>query len=298
MKYKYLLFTIMILALSSCIEEEKRSDAYGNFEAIEYMVSPEVPGKIIEFNVFEGQNISKDSVVAVIDTTLLHTQKQLLKATIKATKSKLQNVKPEIEVLNEQKSHLLHEKQRLSKLVEGNAATQKQVDDLDAQIRILNKKIEATQSKVKDINKSILAQLSPMKVQLQQVQEKIEKSKIINPIDGQVLSVFKRQGEIIGAGMSLYKIADLSTIELKAYITGVQLPHIKLNQEVTVLIDDTAGKNKSYKGKISWISDKAEFTPKTIQTKEERVNLVYAIKVRVKNDGSMKIGMPGEVMFK
>ncbi len=288
----------MILALSSCIEEEKRSDAYGNFEAIEYMVSPEVPGKIIEFNVFEGQNISKDSVVAVIDTTLLHTQKQLLKATIKATKSKLQNVKPEIEVLNEQKSHLLHEKQRLSKLVEGNAATQKQVDDLDAQIRILNKKIEATQSKVKDINKSILAQLSPMKVQLQQVQEKIEKSKIINPIDGQVLSVFKRQGEIIGAGMSLYKIADLSTIELKAYITGVQLPHIKLNQEVTVLIDDTAGKNKSYKGKISWISDKAEFTPKTIQTKEERVNLVYAIKVRVKNDGSMKIGMPGEVMFK
>jgi HlyD family secretion protein len=142
-----------------------------------------------------------------------------------------------------------------------------------------------------------MAQIEPMEVQLQQVKEKIEKSKIINPIAGQVLSVFKRQGEVVGAGMPLYKIADLSVIELKAYVTGVQLPQIKLNQDVTVLIDDTENTNKSYKGTRSWISDKAEFTPKTIQTKEERVNLVYAIKVRVKNDGSMKIGMPGEVVF-
>ena len=297
MKFKYLLFAIVITGLSACSEQESKSDAYGNFEAIEYMISSEVPGKIIDFKVEEGQNLKKNSIVAVIDTTLLHTQKQLLKATIKATKSKLQNVKPEIAVLNEQKSHLLHEKERLAKLVEGNAATQKQVDDLNSQIKILDKRILATQSKVHDINKSILAQISPMEVQLQQVEERIEKSKVVNPIDGQVLSVFKRQGEVAGAGMPLYKIADLSTIELKAYVTGVQLPHIKLDQEVTVLIDDTENTNKSYQGIISWISNKAEFTPKTIQTKEERVNLVYAIKVRVKNDGSMKIGMPGEVVF-
>ncbi len=297
MKLKLLLFSILITGLSACTEQESKSDAYGNFEAIEYMISSEIPGKIIDFKVEEGQILKKNSIVAVIDTTLLHTQKQLLKATIKATKSKLQNVGPEIAVLNEQKSYLLHEKERLVKLVEGNAATQKQIDDLDSKIKVLDKKIIAAQSKVKDINKSILAQISPMKIKLKQVEEKIAKSKVINPIDGQVLSVFKRQGEIVGAGMPLYKIADLSTIELKAYITGVQLPHIKLNQEVTVLIDNTENTNKSYKGVISWISDKAEFTPKTIQTKEERVNLVYAIKVRVKNDGSMKIGMPGEVVF-
>ncbi len=297
MKFKYLLFATVITGLSACSEQELKSDAYGNFEAIEYMISSEVSGKIIDFKVEEGENLKKNSIVAVIDTTLLHTQKQLLKATIKATKSKLQNVKPEIAVLNEQKTHLLHEKERLAKLVEGNAATQKQVDDLNSQIKILDKRILATESKVHDINKSILAQISPMEVQLKQVEERIEKSKVVNPIDGQVLSVFKRQGEVAGAGMPLYKIANLSIIELKAYVTGVQLPHIKLDQEVTVLIDDTENTNKSYKGIISWISNKAEFTPKTIQTKEERVNLVYAIKVRVKNDGSMKIGMPGEVVF-
>ncbi len=297
MNFKYLLFILLITGFSSCIEKEEKPDAYGNFEAVEYMISPEVPGKIIYFNISEGQNLKKNSIVAVIDTTLLHTQKQLLRATIKATKSKLQNVKPQIAVLNEEKTYLLHEKVRLIKLKEGNAATQKQVDDLDSKIRVLDKKILATQSKVTDINKSILAQITPMKVRLRQVQEKIEKSKVVNPIDGQVLSIFKRQGEVAGQGMPLYKIADLSTLELKAYITGLQLSHIKLNQEVTVLIDDTESTNKSYKGVISWISNKAEFTPKTIQTKEERVNLVYPIKIRVKNDGSMKIGMPGEVNF-
>ncbi|HHH53424.1 MAG TPA: HlyD family efflux transporter periplasmic adaptor subunit, partial [Bacteroidetes bacterium] len=263
----------------------------------EYNVASEVPGKIIKFEVSEGQELKKNQIVAVIDTVLLHSQKKVLSANIKAIKSKLQNVKPELEVLAEQKRHILHEKERLQKLVEGNAATQKQVDDLDSQLRVLEKRIAATKSKVSDINRGIMAQISPLKAQLEQVNERINKSIIRNPIDGQVLAVYKREGEIAGAGMPLYKIADLSHIDLKVYVTGAQLPHIKLNQRVKVFIDEDKETNKKYEGKITWISDKAEFTPKTIQTKEERVNLVYAVKINLKNDGSMKIGMPGEVIF-
>jgi HlyD family secretion protein len=298
MKYiTYSILLLLTLAFYSCNSNEKTSDAYGNFEASELIISSEVPGKIILFTVEEGQQLKNGQLVAVIDTILLSKQKDFINASIKAIQSKRQNANPEIEVIKEQKDHLLNEKIRLKKLFDGNAATQKQIDDLDAQIRVLDKKIIALKSKVKDVNNSISAQATPLRVQLEQIREKIIKSKVVNPIDGQVLSVFKKQGEVTGAGMPLYKIADLSTMELKAYISGAQIPHIKLNQNVTILIDEDKDSNKSIEGKITWISSKAEFTPKTIQTKDERVNQVYAIKVMVENDGSIKIGMPGEVVF-
>jgi len=275
-----------------------KSDAYGNFEATEVTVSSEMPGKLILLNIDEGQELKKGDIIGQIDTVLLLKQKNVIIANIAALDSKIQNHEPEIAVLLEQKSYLLNEKKRLKNLMEGNAATQKQMDDIESQINLTDKKISATKVKYSELNRGVLAQKSPLSEQIKQIDEQIRKSKLINPIDGQVLSVFKRESEVVAAGLPIYKIADLSSLDLKAYISGAQLPHIKLNQEVEVLIDQDEKTNKSINGVVTWISGKAEFTPKTIQTKEERVNQVYAIKIKVKNDGSLKIGMPGEVRFK
>jgi len=294
---KYLVIIMMALSVFSCESIEKRSDAYGNFEATTITVSSEMPGKFIFLNISEGQLLKKGEIIGVIDTTLLNKQKDVLYASIKAVRSKRQNASAEVDVFHEQKQHLLSEQVRLKKLFEGNAATQKQIDDLNAQIRVLDKKIIAIKQKVKDVNYGISSQSSPLKAQIEQINERIKKSIIKNPIDGQVLSVYKELSEVTSPGMPIYKIANLSKMELKAYISGAQLPHLKLNQEVKVLIDEDEKSNKSLNGKVIWISSKAEFTPKTIQTKEERVNQVYAIKVEVENDGSIKIGMPGEIMF-
>lgn len=294
----YLTLTISIFLFISCSNNDVKSDAYGNFEATEVTVSSEMPGKLILLNIDEGQELKKGDIIGQIDTVLLLKQKNVIIANIAALDSKIQNQEPEIAVLLEQKSYLLNEKKRLKNLMEGNAATQKQMDDIESQINLTDKKISATKVKYSELNRGVLAQKSPLSEQIKQIDEQIRKSKLINPIDGQVLSVFKRESEVVAAGLPIYKIADLSSLDLKAYISGAQLPHIKLNQEVEVLIDQDEKTNKSMNGVITWISGKAEFTPKTIQTKEERVNQVYAIKIKVKNDGSLKIGMPGEVRFK
>jgi HlyD family secretion protein len=294
----YLSLTISIFFVISCSNNDVKSDAYGNFEAIEVTVSSEMPGKLILLNVEEGQELKKGETIGQIDTVFLLKQKNVIKANIAALDSKIQNQEPEIAVLLEQKSYLLNEKKRLKNLMEGNAATQKQMDDIESQINLTDKKISATKVKYNEMNRGVIAQKSPLSEQIKQIDEQIRKSKLTNPIDGQVLSVFKRESEIVAAGIPIYKIADLSSLDLKAYISGTQLPHVKLNQEVEVLIDEDENTDKSLKGVVTWISGKAEFTPKTIQTKEERVNQVYAIKVKVKNDGSLKIGMPGEIRFK
>ena len=294
----YLTLTISIFLFISCRNNDVKSDAYGNFEATEVTVSSEMPGKLIQLNIDEGQELKKGDIIGQIDTVLLLKQKNVIIANIAALDSKIQNQEPEIAVLLEQKSYLLNEKKRLKNLMEGNAATQKQMDDIESQINLTDKKISATKVKYSELNRGVLAQKSPLSEQIKQIDEQIRKSKLINPIDGQVLSVFKRESEVVAAGLPIYKIADLSSLDLKAYISGAQLPHIKLNQEVEVLIDQDEKTNKSINGVVTWISGKAEFTPKTIQTKEERVNQVYAIKIKVKNDGSLKIGMPGEVRFK
>lgn len=294
----YLSLTILMFFVISCSNNEVKSDAYGNFEATEITVSSEMPGKLILLTVEEGQELKKGETVGQIDTVLLLKQKNVIRANIAALDSKIQNQEPEIAVLHEQKSYLLNEKKRLKNLMEGNAATQKQMDDIESQINLTDKKISATKVKYNELNRGVLAQKSPLSEQIKQIDEQIRKSKLINPIDGQVLSVFKRESEIVAAGLPVYKIADLSSLDLKAYISGAQLPNVKLNQEVEVLIDQDNKTDRSLTGIVTWISGRAEFTPKTIQTKEERVNQVYAIKIKVKNDGSLKIGMPGEVRFK
>lgn len=310
MKIRILLYTSFLSAMiAGCNFNNQLSDASGTFEADEVIVSSEVPGKIISLNIEEGSNLTKDSVVGIIDTLPLQLQKAQVEATIGSLYQKTIDVKPQIKLLQDQilvqKAQLnnaLYEKTRTEKLIKADAATTKQLDDLNTQIDVLQKQIAVNEQQIKvqenttgTQNNSILSEDKPLRKSVAQIEDQIKRTNITNPINGTVLTKYAMAGEVTSAGKALYKIADLSTITLRAYITGTQLSQIKLNQQVKVLIDSSTKKYKEYVGTIFWISDKAEFTPKTIQTKEERANLVYAIKIHVKNDGLLKIGMYGEV---
>lgn len=289
----YLLLTILIF-VTSCSKNEKRSDAYGNFEAVETIVSAEATGKLIDFNIEEGMVLEKDTKVGSIDADQLSLKKRQLEAQKNTIRTKFKNVFSQINVYQEQKKVNQIEKNRIEKLLRDDAATTKQLDDINGSINVLNKQIAAIESQ----NSTTLQELKNLDVQIQQIQDQIDKTSIINPVKGTVLMKLAEQSEIVNYGKPLYKIADLSVMELRVYVSGEQLPLIKIGQTVKVLIDAGRNEYKELEGIISWISSKSEFTPKIIQTKEERVNLVYAVKVKVNNDGSLKIGMPGEVVFK
>lgn len=291
--YLYLLLSL-ILFISSCGKNEKRSDAYGNFEAVETIVSAEATGKLIDFNIEEGQLLEKDVTVGNIDADQLSLKKQQLEAQKNTIKTKFKNVFSQINVYREQKKVNQTEKNRIERLLKDDAATTKQLDDVNGNLNILDKQIASIESQ----NSTTMQELKGLDTQIEQIQDQINKSAVINPVKGTVLMKLAEQSEIVNYGKPLYKIADISMMELRVYVSGEQLPGIKLGQMVRVLIDSGKGGFRELEGTISWISSKSEFTPKIIQTKEERVNLVYAVKVKVANDGLLKIGMPGEVIFK
>lgn len=291
------LVIIAIATLTACEEELKTADACGNFEAREVIVSSEMGGKLLQLNVEEGQELKAGALVAVVDTTQLVLKQKQLRASIQTISGKTQNAQPQVDVFKKQKDVLLREKRRVEALVQGNAATQKQLDDLNGQIEILDKQIAATEAQTATLNKGIMGEIQPLYVQIDQLTDQIHRATTYNPIDGIVLIKMAETAEMTAPGKPLYKIADTKNMILRAYVSGEQLPNIKIGQRVKVAIDETATTNRTLDGKITWISEKAEFTPKIIQTKEERVNLVYAIKIAVKNDGSLKIGMPAEVSF-
>lgn len=297
MKSSSLFFLLLAVSLTACRENGDTADAYGNFEAQEVIVSAEGNGQLLHFAPEEGQQLQAGQLAGLIDTTQLHLKRLQLQASIQAVTGKTQEVQPQINVLLEQKQNLLREEKRLQALVADNAATPKQLDDVQGQIEVVDKQIAATLSQNKNLNRGILAEISPLQAQISVVEDQIRRCYIINPIDGTVLLKLAEPYEMAAVGKPLYTIANMDELNLRAYISGAQLPDIKLGQEVEVLIDVDEENNRSLPGTINWISDKAEFTPKTIQTKEERVNLVYAFKVKVKNDGSLKIGMPGEVVL-
>lgn len=287
-----LIFSGIIFA--SCGKNERRSDAYGNFEAVETIVSAEATGKLVDFNIEEGQQLEMDITVGNIETDQLSLKKKQLEAQKNTIKTKFKNVFSQMSVYQEQRRVNQTEKERIERLLKDDAATTKQLDDINGSIGVLNKQIASIESQ----NSTTMQELKSIDVQIQQVQDQIDKSAIINPIKGTVLMKLAEQSEIVNYGKPLYKIADISTMELRVYVGGDQLSEIKIGQTVKVLIDEGKSEYKEFEGTISWISSKSEFTPKIIQTKEERVNLVYAVKIKVKNDGSLKIGMPGEVIFK
>lgn len=309
---KHISILMAVAFLMSCNSNDMKHDATGVFEADEVIISAEVGGKILEFYAEEGDTLSKGRIAAVIDATNLSLQKEQVEASIHALNAKTNDVQPQIRLLEEQirvqqsqLATLEKEKARFENLVKADAATPKQLDDIQAQLDVIRKQINVTQqqiavqrSQVGTQNRSVLSEKEPLQKRVAQLEDQLSRSNVINPLGGTVLTKYVHAGEITGPGKPLYKIADLSYVLLRAYITGQQLPDIKLGQQVSVLIDDGAKNYKTYGGTITWISDKAEFTPKTIQTKEERANLVYAIKIKVPNDGYLKIGMYGEVLFK
>ena len=294
---KHILFISTILLLASCSGNSNRYDASGTFEATEIIVSAEASGLIQAFNLEEGEVLQAGQYIGSIDSVQLYLSKKQLQAQIQAVLSKRPDVATQIAALQEQLKQAHREQQRITNLLKADAATQKQLDDANAQIAIINKQIEGQRSSLRITSASLSEETLPLTVQIEQLNDQLEKCRIVNPVTGTVLTKYAEANEMAANGKPLYKVADLSQIILRAYITGDQFAQVKLNQPVQVLIDAKNGEYTTYTGTVVWISDKAEFTPKTIQTKDERANLVYATKIKVKNDGKLKIGMYGEVKF-
>ncbi len=319
------ILSLMVILFSACGSNDKNYDATGTFEADEIIVSAEASGKILRLDVEEGSVLAKDSVVGNIDPSAIELQKEQAAASVDALTEKKNDAAPQVSVLQsqivtqakqiavqeEQLKTLLKEQQRFKNLVAADASPAKQLDDINGQVNVMQQQIAASKSQLNVLqsqvaaqrqsvaiqNKGVLSEKDPMEKRVAQIQDQLNKTKIINPVSGTVLIKYADANEYTNTGKAIYKIADLREMKLRAYITGDQLAQVKLNQPVKVLIDDGKGKYRELPGTITWISDKAEFTPKTIQTKEERANLVYAMKINVKNDGYLKIGMYGEVVF-
>lgn len=290
-------FNIGILAAlflaASCSNNADLSDAYGNFEVEKTIVSAQGNGELLSLNIQEGQLLKSMQPIGQIDTLALHLQKEQLKAQKRATLSGLNDIEAQLAVFEQQKANLLINKNRIDRLFEAKAATQKQVDDIRGQLNLIDKQMNATQTqKIR-----LYDQVNVIQKQIDLLNLSMEKCKIVSPISGTVLNTLARTGEMSAIGKPLFSMADLSALDLRVYVSGAQLPYVKLGDEVEVYIDKNKTENQKLSGKVVWIAQTAEFTPKTIQTKQERVNLVYAVKVRVKNDGTLKIGMPGEVVF-
>lgn len=292
MKIKIILI-IFLISLNSCKNKEEKADAYGNFEATETTISAESNGKLMVFNIEEGQNLKKGVLIGVIDTIPLHLKKLQLAASKTVVYSKSKSVLSQVNVLKSEKKAALRVKTRVENLLRENAGTQKQLDDINDKIAVINQQIITAKTQTKPV----LSGVNPINAQIQQLNDQIKKSKIINPVNGTVLTKYAEPNELTSFGKPLYKIANLETMLFKGYISEKQLATINIDDTVILKIDGVNG-SKNYEGNVSWISSEAEFTPKIIQTKEERVNLVYAIKVNVKNDKSIKIGMPAEMWVK
>lgn len=288
-------FLITSLVLSGCGNSDNDFDVTGNFEADEVIVSSEASGKLLKLDIREGAELKPDQSVGLVDTTQLYLKKKQLQYSIQAVLAKKPNMQVQLASLREQIETARREKKRVENLYASDAATKKQVDDMTSQLDVLQRQYDAMQSSLAVTTQSLQSETLPLRAQLEQVEDQIKKSVIINPVGGTVLTQYAMQDEITNAGKALYKIANLENIILRAYISGSQLSSVKIGQTVQVLVDAPEGGYKEYTGTVTWVSDKAEFTPKTIQTKEERANLVYAVKITVKNDGYLKIGMYGEV---
>ena len=307
-----LLIVIALVALSSCKTDEQRSDAYGNFEAVETIVAAEATGELTAFTVEEGQSLSAQQLVGQIEIVQLELRKAQLQASIHAVVSKAPNIaaqlsyfEKQIAVSSQQLDNLQKEKGRTQQLIANNAAPTKQLDDLNNQIELTERQLalikqqrESQFSMLSTQKSGLMAEVLPLQKQIEQLDDQIKKATVYNPKAGTVTVKFVEAHEVVSYGKPLYKIANLDSLVLRAYVAGDQLVNVKIGQGVKVLVDAPNDTFKEYNGTVQWIASKAEFTPKVIQTKEERVNLVYAMKVLVKNDGGLKIGMPAEVKFK
>ncbi|MBP8781584.1 MAG: HlyD family efflux transporter periplasmic adaptor subunit, partial [Paludibacteraceae bacterium] len=280
----------------SCSNSDGDVDASGTFETTEIIVSTESMGKIMQLNVEEGQQLNFNQRVGYIDTTQLYLKKLQLVASKKALQSRRPDIQKQIAALEQQIETAKTERKRVENLVKAEASTTKQLDDANAQIKVLEKQLEATKSSLENTSNSILGDNEALQIQIEQIEDQLQKCYITSPISGVVLTKYAEQGELATPGKALFKIGDVTNMILRAYVTSDQLTQIALGQKVKVYADYGEDR-KEYEGVVSWISSKSEFTPKTIQTRDERANLVYAVKINIKNDGLLKIGMYGNVKF-
>lgn len=293
---KLSLLTIATLTIfASCHNTEGDFDAAGAFESVETIVSTEASGSLLQFNVDEGQTLQPGQVLGYVDSTQLHLKKEQLEAQIISTKSQTPNIPVQIAALQSQLAEAKKNQERMANLFKENAATQQQLDNANTQVDMLTKQIQATQSTLGINSSTIQNNIAPLQRQIDQLNDQIRKCMVVNPVHGTVLTKYAENHEVVMPGKALYKIAETDTIILRAYITGSQLSQVKLGQKVQVRSDKGTKDYGMYTGTVFWISEKSEFTPKTIPTKSERADLVYAIKVRIVNDGYLKLGMYGEV---
>jgi len=320
-----ILLIFIILGVNGCGNTDNNFDASGVFESTEIIISSEANGLIKSFEAEEGSILREGEVVVGIEVTDLQIQKEQVEATIEAIQDKQNDAAPQISILKQQMESaeaslsiletqlevLLTEQQRIHNLYTGKAATLKQKEDVDGRVSILEKQIESAESGIEVVssqvtsarqsvaiqNRGIVSEKKPLEKQKAQIENRLNKGSVINPGKGTLISKYAYAGEFVNIGKPLYRLADLSVMNLRAYVDGSQLSELKLMQAVTVYVDKGAKEYRAYEGQIIWISDKAEFTPKSIQTKNERANLVYAIKVKVINDGYIRIGSYGELKF-
>ncbi len=291
---KRIVYIVAAMLAVSC-GTEAEFDAQGTFEATEVIISSEAAGRILSFDIEEGMAINADEPLAVIDSVQLHLQRSQLEAQLSALLNSRPDVQTQVASLREQIATLKVEQRRIENMLRDGAATEKQKDDVDAQIRILESQLSATLSTLNTNTSTINSNAEAIRVQISALDDRIAKCRATSPISGTVLVKYAQEGELATVGKPLVKIADLSNIYLRAYFTSDQLANIKLGNEVTVTADFGGEERYDYVGRVAWISAESEFTPKTIQTKDSRANLVYAVKIAVENDGRLKIGLAGEV---
>ncbi len=293
---KKVIYIAMALLAISCTKEAE-FDAQGTFEATEVVVSSEATGRILNFDIEEGMAIVANQAVGTIDSLQLHLQRKQLVAQQSALLASRPDVKKQVAALREQIAKQKTELRRVDNMLRDGAATQKQKDDIKAQIKILEGQLEAQLSTLDKNTSTINGNSVVLEAQIAALDDRISKCRIISPVGGTVLVKYAEAGELASAGKPLMKIADLKNIYLRAYFTSDQLANVKLGDEVKVVADFGGTERYDYTGRVSWISSESEFTPKTIQTKDSRANLVYAVKIAVENDGRLKIGLAGEVVL-
>lgn len=287
------LIIIAAVLLVGCKNKTDKADAFGNFEATEVIISSETNGRILHLDPTEGSKIDEGSEIALIDTTIFHLQKEEINAAMRNVVTRIASINAQNDILTQQIANININISRIGKMLKDDAATQKQYDDLTGQVAVLQKQINANNTQ----KASVAAELSVNESRKATLNEQIKRCTVKSPLKGTVIEKYAEAGEITAAGKPLVKIADLSIIKLKVFISGAQIGKIKTGEKCTIRIDNGVNGYSSFQGTISYISEKAEFTPKIIQTKDERVVLVYAVNINVVNDGSLKSGMPGEALF-
>lgn len=293
---KRIVYIAAVVLTASC-GTEAEFDAQGTFEATEVVVSSEATGRILNFEVEEGMAVEANQMVGAIDSVQLHLQRKQLVAQQSALLGSRPDVKKQVAALREQIAKQNEELRRVENMLKDGAATKKQKDDIEAQIKILERQLDATLSTLDKNTSTINNNSAALEAQIAALDDRISKCRVISPVGGTVLVKYAEAGELATVGKPLMKIADLDNIYLRAYFTSDQLASIKLGNEVKVVADFGGEERYDYTGRVAWISSESEFTPKTIQTKDSRANLVYAVKIAVENDGRLKIGLAGEVVL-